>query len=286
MRRIREVVVETDPDLHSELKIYSHSEWRKDYPWMVQGITGADFDLRLFGSAPAGAVMRRWDVLRDTLGFERAAHAEQVHGNGVARHQRRGGPGIEVLAATDGHATSQPGVLLTVAVADCVPVFLLDPQGRRIAIVHAGWRGVVAGILGAGVAHLIDMGAEVDDIRLHLGPHICDVCYEVGARSSRSPGRSRARRAHACQSRPSAREASGTTRYRAGPDDSELDVHSLRSWSVLFAPWWIRGSPSGDDGDSAFLTAYGPPTFDPCFTTTILSGSPAQACVLGAPTRA
>ena len=180
MRRIREVVVETDPDLHSELKIYSHSEWRKDYPWMVQGITGADFDLRLFGSAPAGAVMRRWDVLRDTLGFERAAHAEQVHGNGVARHQRRGGPGIEVLAATDGHATSQPGVLLTVAVADCVPVFLLDPQGRRIAIVHAGWRGVVAGILGAGVAHLIDMGAEVDDIRLHLGPHICDVCYEVG----------------------------------------------------------------------------------------------------------
>jgi hypothetical protein len=43
------------------------------------------------------------------------------------------------------------GVLLTVSVADCVPVWLVEPESRAVALLHAGWRGVAAGILEAGL---------------------------------------------------------------------------------------------------------------------------------------
>jgi hypothetical protein len=65
-------------------------------------------------------------------------------------------------------------------VADCVPVSLVDPVGRRIALLHAGWRGAAAGMLEAGVATLAELGSRAADLRAHLGPAICGPCYEVG----------------------------------------------------------------------------------------------------------
>ena len=50
--------------------------------------------------------------------------------------------------------TTAPGVLLTVTVADCVPVYLVVP-GRGVALLHAGWRGTAGGILRAGVERLL-----------------------------------------------------------------------------------------------------------------------------------
>src|SRR5690606_2097555 len=74
-----------------------------------------------------------------------------------------------------------PGVLLTVSVADCVPVFLVDERTRAVALLHAGWRGVAAGILTAGIQVLErEAGSEPSDLRVHLGPSICGTCYEVG----------------------------------------------------------------------------------------------------------
>ena len=65
--------------------------------------------------------------------------------------------------------------------ADCVPVFLLDARARAVGAVHAGWRGVAAGIL----ERVVDVmaaayGTSVTDLQLHLGPAICGSCYEVG----------------------------------------------------------------------------------------------------------
>ena len=103
----------------------------------------------------------------------------QVHRPEVRWHGDPGG--WLLIEGVDGHATDAPGVLLTVTIADCVPVYLADPVGRRVALLHAGWRGLAAGILEAGVGLLSSRGSSAADILMHCGVSICGNCYEVGS---------------------------------------------------------------------------------------------------------
>src|SRR5437763_910729 len=74
------------------------------------------------------------------------------------------------------------GVLLTVTVADCIPVYLTVPQKGAIALVHAGWRGTADGVLEQCVELLKWRGfAKATDIVMHCGVGICGSCYEVGS---------------------------------------------------------------------------------------------------------
>jgi len=85
--------------------------------------------------------------------------------------------------------TNEPGLLLAVTVADCVPVFLVDPELRAIALLHAGWRSVAAGVLETGLAGLrSDYGTHAQHVVAHLGPSICGECYEVGPEVFRALG--------------------------------------------------------------------------------------------------
>jgi len=163
---------------------YRHAGWAARYPDVVQGVTtrgdGAPFDLGLFGPAPAGEVQARWAGLGEALGVQRTVHGRQVHGARVVVH-RDGPSALSLHPATDGHVTRHPGVLLTVATADCVPITLLDPSRRAVALLHAGWRGVAAGIVERGLQVLCDrLLSDREDLVLHLGPAICGACYEVG----------------------------------------------------------------------------------------------------------
>jgi polyphenol oxidase len=160
-----------------------HPGWERSYPWLLQGITAggdAALDLGLFGDTPVGEALGRWTRLRRTLGMGAAAHARQVHGSAVLIHDRLP-PGLHITDGADGHVTAQAGLLLTVSVADCVPVALVDASRRAIALLHAGWRGTAAGIVDAGVRALHDAaGSRPGDLVAHLGPAICGACYEVG----------------------------------------------------------------------------------------------------------
>jgi YfiH family protein len=89
--------------------------------------------------------------------------------------------GFQLAGDADGHVTGEPGALLGVTVADCVPVFLVDPVRRVNSLLHGGWRGVASGILEAGVETLSSrFGCDPAALHLHLGPSICGSCYEVG----------------------------------------------------------------------------------------------------------
>jgi hypothetical protein len=158
--------------------------WREQLG-VVAGITGrrspdGDFDLGLASPQPAGAVIDRWLQLQAAFPhFAGAVVGRQVHGTDLGWHERLGGwcvvPGI------DGHATQAAGLLLTVSVADCVPVYLLDPRRRAVALLHAGWRGTAAGILERGVELLAARaGSRPGDLIVHLGVAICGPCYQVG----------------------------------------------------------------------------------------------------------
>ena len=170
----------------------SHPEWTRRLPWVVQGTTvrsdGADrsdgaeeLDLRLFGSAPAGDVLDRWERLGRAAGCDRVVHGRQVHGTRIVTHTSPGTGGLTLLPACDGHATDEAGTLLTVSVADCVPVFAVVPATRAVLLLHAGWRGAADGILEAGLELLERrFQARISDLWIHLGPAICGSCYEVG----------------------------------------------------------------------------------------------------------
>ncbi len=101
--------------------------------------------------------------------------ANQVHGAGVARVRHGDTPGdADVLVTTD------PSIVLCVLVADCVPAVVVDPLARVLAVVHAGWRGVVAQTVIACVDELVALGADPSRCRAHLGPCISPRAYEVG----------------------------------------------------------------------------------------------------------
>lgn len=174
-----------------------HPTWRNAFPWLVQGTTTAGertppFDLGLFsGGSELRSVEARWQSLRRELSCEHIVHARQLHEASVLpfppADREAGGSGVEGGGAVtlqpdcDGHVTNEPGVVVSVATADCIPVFVVDPEHRAVAALHAGWRGVVAGVLEAGLSTLSDsFGSRASELHLHLGPAICGTCYEVG----------------------------------------------------------------------------------------------------------
>jgi hypothetical protein len=101
-----------------------------------------------------------------------------VHGAAVAdaadclREAER--PAADVVVATT------PGVPVGVLTADCVPVLLASAGGEAVAAVHAGWRGLAAGVVAAAVEALVSAAAVGPErLAAAIGPHIGPCCYEV-----------------------------------------------------------------------------------------------------------
>ena len=153
--------------------------WREKYG-VVAGITGRGFDLGLWSREPVGDVMTRWLTFRRELpDFHAVVLGNQVHG--VEVMSLDSGRGWIQVQGIDGWVTTASGVLLTVTVADCIPVYLAVP-GKGAALLHAGWRGTADGILGRGVERLMAATAvEPANIVMHCGVGICGACYEVGS---------------------------------------------------------------------------------------------------------
>lgn len=165
------------------LPIFTH-EWR-GLAGVVHGVTGRGdgpepLDMGFFGSTPVRSTMSRWRALREWSRCPSAIHAHQVHGARVVRHGAAPA-GLIIADDADGHVTAHPGLLLTVSLADCVPVFIADLRRRAIAVLHSGWRGTAAGVLESGIHALAEhAGSDLADLAVHIGPAICSDCYEVG----------------------------------------------------------------------------------------------------------
>jgi YfiH family protein len=101
----------------------------------------------------------------ERFGNPPVAALDQLHGSEVHAVE---GPGVW---PGDGLLTDRPGLLLRVGVADCYPLLLHDPVRRVVGALHAGWRGVVAGILPAALRLMQERyGSRCRDIRVALGP--------------------------------------------------------------------------------------------------------------------
>jgi YfiH family protein len=109
---------------------------------------------------------------------DRVAMGWQVHGSDVLEWTEPPAdraypePGGKQLPRADGHTTTQTGLGLLVLVADCYPVALSD--GKRVTMLHCGWRPLAAGILEKAIASFEDAPTAA------VGPGIGGCCYEVG----------------------------------------------------------------------------------------------------------
>ena len=144
------------------------------------------------------AVLRNRALLEAELGVP-LRFVRQVHGTTVLRRGASdsdppragaeaepadpGSPPNVALPASDGQVTSLRGLGLAALVADCLPIALAD--GGTVAMLHAGWRGLAAGVVGEGVRTVrqLDGGDPVTPsppLTAAIGPGAGGCCYEVG----------------------------------------------------------------------------------------------------------
>jgi len=135
----------------------------------------------LAGADPVGEVLSRWTRLQDELSpfARRTVIGRQVHGSTVITH-RGGWEGFLRTGEADGHLAAERGIILTVSIADCVPIFIAHESGL-VALLHSGWRGTVGRIVDSGINAFVRLGIAPDELTVHLGPSICGRCYEVSA---------------------------------------------------------------------------------------------------------
>ncbi len=140
-------------------------------------------------------------VLRNRAAFYRAigakdfepAEIRQIHSTLVYRVRRGKSGAIEYLpsgypagegqGAPQGDAliTDEPGILLAVRTADCVPVLLLDSKRRAVAAIHAGWKGMLGGIVEKTAGEMMrQFNSRPRNLFAAVGPSIGVCCYEVG----------------------------------------------------------------------------------------------------------
>ena len=81
---------------------------------------------------------------------------------------------------TDAIISTSKSVVLSIQVADCIPLYLADPDNNVIGIVHAGWRGIEKGIVANSINKMITLGADNNRIIAYIGPSIQKCCFEIG----------------------------------------------------------------------------------------------------------
>jgi YfiH family protein len=117
---------------------------------------------------------------------ERVVSLEQVHGADVhvapaARDELAGH-----LPRADASVTDDPSACLAIRTADCVPILVATADGARVAAIHAGWRGLVAGVIGAalerlaGTGHLCAIGPCLQVERFEVGPEVAEEFRAAG----------------------------------------------------------------------------------------------------------
>lgn len=169
-----------------------------DLPWLWSGFStrrgglsraycaeGADGELNLGFTAgdDRETVLRNRQLLAEAVTGDADTPLltlRQFHSNLVIRAVAEDAQRERPLKA-DGAITRDPGLLLAIQVADCIPVLVVDRKRRVAGVFHAGWRGTVKRIVETGVGRMrLEFGSRPRDLMAAIGPGIGPCCYAVG----------------------------------------------------------------------------------------------------------
>jgi polyphenol oxidase len=132
-------------------------------------------------------ISANYDILCSSLQIDLRSivTSHQVHETKIARVDKVPAgtipfPFEHALTGYDAFITDKPGITLMVRIADCVPLIIYDPLKHALAVVHAGWKGTLAGITEKTVAALVqDYGCSPVNIKAGIGPSIGPCCFSV-----------------------------------------------------------------------------------------------------------
>jgi YfiH family protein len=149
------------------------------------GVSRGPFDSLNLGRSVGDeeeAVLENLGRYADAVGYDPADLFEvtQVHGAEVVRVTDEDGRRDVRTIEADALVTRDPRLAIGVRVADCVPVLFGDPKSGVVGAAHAGWRGVVGGVLPATIAAMQELGAEPGRLVAVIGPHIRVERFEIG----------------------------------------------------------------------------------------------------------
>ncbi|MFA6042576.1 MAG: UDP-N-acetylmuramoyl-L-alanine--D-glutamate ligase [Patescibacteria group bacterium] len=155
-------------------------------PGIQFGTAARGFLPLTFRANPRQKVLAQRRAFGKAVGIvvDRLVLGRQVHGQRV-RIVTDHDIGAGVLApktylpATDGLLTQRPNIALGVFTADCIPVFLAEPETGWVGLLHVGWKGAVKNIAAEVIMLLKRQGVKPKKVRVWLGPSICGRCYEV-----------------------------------------------------------------------------------------------------------
>lgn len=102
--------------------------------------------------------------------------ADIVHGSKIVVVDENS---TEIIDGVDGLITQDSNVLLSITVADCIPVYFYEADRKIIGVVHSGWRGTVAGVIEAAVKAIIALSGDTDKLVVALGPGINACHFEI-----------------------------------------------------------------------------------------------------------
>ncbi len=153
----------------------------------IGGLSPAPFDSLNLGNPSGCEVQDDYERIYDNFrllqsAIECADHTRlwvhQVHG-GIVASAMRGGA-FESGVKADAMISDDPQKLLAVRVADCVPVLIASGDGKIVSAIHAGWRGVIAGVVTNAVELFAMRGCAVNSLIVAIGPCIGFDAFEVG----------------------------------------------------------------------------------------------------------
>lgn len=180
----------------SRVGVVQVADWKR-WPWLVHG-----FSTRTGGVTTVYRPGQRSGEL--DLGFSARELREHVLENRRRYLDALGAPGAQLITLRqihsplmyrvggadadraeprkgDGMMTDEPGVLLGIQTADCIPVLIADVKRKAVAAFHAGWRGTLQRIVEKGIGRMrLEFRSRPEDLTAAIGPGIGGCCYAVG----------------------------------------------------------------------------------------------------------
>lgn len=158
---------------HMQFALFSH------FPRLRCGISDRhDGPMKLVGDSSTISDARMMYFAKEKIDPDRVVSAKLVHGKRIERIVFVDGG--NAFQETDGLVTQDLHTFLSVTVADCIPVYFFDPAHDVVGIVHAGWRGVVGGIVPEMVRVMkADYESDAADILVGIGPSIQKCHFEI-----------------------------------------------------------------------------------------------------------
>jgi YfiH family protein len=172
-----------------DVEAWTDLEWLwRGFSTRQGGVSGPAGELNLGFTPEDSAEKVRENRLRfvESITGSRAAPlatVTQVHSNRVVvLREGNQGKALDQIPQADGILTDQPGLLLGIQTADCIPVLVADRRLRVVGAFHAGWRGTVERIVERGVGQMgQEFSSKPEDLVAAIGPGIGQCCYRVGA---------------------------------------------------------------------------------------------------------